>query len=107
MNNTGFLGIAERGALRPVAGEKVTAISPLRLTRLPLDTAQPPESEEIALAPYEGKAILARGVDRDGWLYSAELIEHSGAILSAVVQQLFDMTGRDQLHRLLRPGFRG
>jgi hypothetical protein len=103
MNNTGFLGIVERGELQPLAGEKVTAVAPLRLTRLPLDSERPPESEEIALDAYEGRAILVRGVDRNGWLYSAVWIDESGPIVSAVVRQLFNMTGRDTLHRLHRP----
>ena len=61
----------------------------VRLTSLPMQAAQPPESGELDLTEYEGKAITVRGHDGGGWIYSAEVIDQAGLILTAVVQQVF------------------
>lgn len=49
----------------------------------------PPETEELNLTEYEGKAIMARGHNSGGWIYSAEVIDQADPILTAVVQQVF------------------
>ena len=100
MNNTGFLGIVRRGALVTLAAEMASTPASLRLTRLALDDQRAPESDELDLAPHEGLALLVRGVERNGWVYSAVVVEEAGLILSAVVRQVFDMTGRETPHRL-------
>lgn len=100
MNNTGFLGIVRGGALMTLAAEKASTPASLRLTRRTLDDERAPEGDELDLAAYEGLALLVRGVERDGWVYSAVVVEEAGLILSAVVQRVFDMTGRDAPHRL-------
>lgn len=100
MNNTGFLGIVRGGALLTLASEKASAPASLRLTSLTLDDERAPESGELDLAPYEGLALLVRGVEREAWVYSAVVVEQANLILSAVVRQVFDMAGRDGPHRL-------
>jgi hypothetical protein len=52
--------------------------------------SKPPETGEIDLTPYEGQAIMVRGVSGDGdtWIYAAEIIDTAGPILTAVVERL-------------------
>ncbi len=88
--NDQFIGIVQNGqftSLVPPSG------GPLRLTGIPMQATQPPESAELDLAGYEGQAIMAQGYDGGGWLYSAEVLDQAGPILTAVVRQLFSQTG--------------
>jgi hypothetical protein len=62
---------------------------PARLTRINVMEAVPPESREIDLSEYEGKAIMVAGHDQGGWIYSAEVIDEAGPILTAVVEKVF------------------
>jgi hypothetical protein len=59
-----------------------------RLTRIPPQAAEPPEGGEIDLSEYEGRAIMVRGYDQGAWIYSAEITDEAGPILSAVVERL-------------------
>jgi hypothetical protein len=60
----------------------------VRLTRLQPHEGASPENEEIDLSEYEGTAIMVTGYDRGGWIYSAEIIDKAGPILTAVVERL-------------------
>ncbi|MDO8586986.1 MAG: hypothetical protein Q7T82_08090 [Armatimonadota bacterium] len=60
-----------------------------RLTGMGMQEARPPESAEIRLEDYENRAIMIRGHDSGGWIYSAEIIDHAGPILTAVVEKMF------------------
>lgn len=62
---------------------------PIRLTGISMQESVPPESEELDLTEYEGKAIMVRGHSSGGWIYSAAVIDQAGPILTAVVQQMF------------------
>lgn len=44
------------------------------------------------MTKYEGQAIMVRGHDGGNWLYSAEVIDQAGPILTAVVQQVFSQS---------------
>jgi len=59
------------------------------LTSIPMQAAQPPESAELDLTEYEGRAIMVAGHDAGGWIYSARLVSLAGPILTAVVKRLF------------------
>jgi len=59
------------------------------LTRIPMQAAQPPESAEINLNEYGGSAVMVRGHNGGGWIYSAEVVDKAGPILTAVFQQVF------------------
>ena len=48
-----------------------------------------PERAELDLTEYEGQAIMVRGLNAGGWVYSAAVIDQAGPILTAVVQQVF------------------
>ena len=59
-----------------------------RLTRISPQAAEAPEGDEIDLSEYEGRAIMVRGYDQGTWIYSAEITDVAGPILSAVVERL-------------------
>jgi hypothetical protein len=59
-----------------------------------MQEAMPPEARELNLAEYEGQAIMVCGHDGGGWIYSAEIIDVAGPILTAVVQQVFGETAK-------------
>jgi hypothetical protein len=61
----------------------------VRLTEMPMQKAVAPEVQEISVKKHEGKAIMVEGRSSGGWIYSAELIETAGPILSALVQKVF------------------
>ncbi len=84
-----FLGIVEIGQLQLLQPENLAGTS-VRLTGIRMQEAASPESREIDLTEYEGKAIMVRGHDGGGeWIYSAELIDKAGPILTVLVQKLF------------------
>ena len=79
-------GIVEGGEFRPLPPLTGT---PARLTRIAVQEARPPESHEIDLRPYEGRALLVKGSDQGEWIYRAEILEVAGTILTMVVQEVF------------------
>jgi hypothetical protein len=61
----------------------------VRLTEMPMQAAIPPEAQEISVKKHEGKAIMVTGHIGGGWIYSTEMIDMAGPILSALVQKVF------------------
>jgi hypothetical protein len=75
---------------------KVTILLPeseagnvVRLTEMPMQTAIPPEAQEISVKKHDGKAIMVNGQYGGGWIYSTEMVDLAGPILSALVQKVF------------------
>ena len=62
----------------------------VRLTEMPLQAALPPEAQEISVKKHEGKAIMVEGRYSGGWIYSTEMIDLAGPILSALVLKVFN-----------------
>ena len=60
----------------------------VRLTEMPMQAALPPEAQEISVKKHEGKAIMVEGHIGGGWIYSTEMIDLAGPILSALVQKV-------------------
>lgn len=85
MNGDTLLGIVEDGAFQRLSPGEGTA----RLTRMGMQEAMPPETEEILLDDYEGRALLVGGHDIGDWIYQAEIVEAAGPILTMVVKHLF------------------
>ena len=52
----------------------------------------PPEREELDLTEYEGKAIMIRGHGSGEWVWSTEVVDVAGPILSETVRKLFAVT---------------
>jgi hypothetical protein len=85
------LGIVQGGQLMPLRPEG-TEVTPLRLTEIAVMAAMTPESGELDLTEHEGAALLVAG-HRDGdWIYSAEIVDVAGPILTSVVQVVFQPT---------------
>ena len=84
-----MLGIVREGKFYPVAIEDEVAL-PVRLTAIQMQQAIAPEAGELHLARYEGSAIMVQGHGGGGgWVYSAQVIDVAGPILTAVVKEVF------------------
>ena len=86
--NGAFLGIVHEGQFH-MLDPKPAGDIPTRLTTIQMQAAVPPESGELDLGTYEGKAIMVYGHDGGGWIYSAVVIDQAGPILTAVVRKVF------------------
>jgi hypothetical protein len=85
--NSGSLGIVIDGKFKSLPP---AILGEPRFTTSAMQAAVPPESGELDLSEYEGKAIMVRGHGGGGgWIYSAEVIDVAGPILTALVQQVF------------------
>lgn len=94
MNKDGqFLGMVENRKFQLLLPETLAGTS-FRLTSVRVQEAVSPESREINLAEYEGEAILIQGRESGEWIYSAELIDEAGPILTLLVQKL--LTDKNQ-----------
>ncbi len=83
-----FLCFVKDGEIKILLPES-EAGNVVRLTEMPMQAAVAPEVQEISVKKHEGKAIMVTGRSGGGWIYSAELIETAGPILSALVQKVF------------------
>jgi hypothetical protein len=86
---TRFIGAVEDGRFRrmfpPGIHERF-----LRLTTVGVKDEAQPETGEIDLAPYEGSILKVLGQYRDGWVYSAMVVEEvPDSILAIVARQVF------------------
>jgi hypothetical protein len=82
-----ILGIVQEGKLVPLSPE---VGAPLRLTRIKMLEARPPESGELEMKKYESMAIMASYQGSGGeWLYSAKVVDKATPILTEVVKKAF------------------
>ena len=98
-----FLGIVRDGlfhALTPPGAED----NLVRLTAIAMQVSVPVERGELDLTRYEGQAIMVQGHDGGGWIYSAQVIDQAGPILTAVVQQVFSSADTPLLTNSELPG---
>jgi hypothetical protein len=86
--NDQFLGVVQDGAFELLSPYNAPGGS-VRLTGISMQESVPPETAELDLSMYEGKAIMVRGHDGGGWIYSAVVIDQAGPILTAVVLEVF------------------
>jgi hypothetical protein len=84
--NEKILGIVKDGLFRRLT--PIRDWSGCRLTRIGPQRAQSPESGEIQLAEYEGSAVLVTGEAQEFWIYSADVIEQAGPIVSILVEHV-------------------
>jgi len=89
-----FIGIVSNGKFNLLYPKPTLAGSEIRFTKIQVMEAQPPESSEIILNEYEGKAIAVQGNDQGGWVYSARVIDTGGPIATALVQRVFDQESK-------------
>jgi hypothetical protein len=90
-SNDQFLGIVQLGQFQILAPEHAAGEF-VRLTRIQMQEALPPEIKEVQLSQYEGQAIMVRGQYSGKWICSAEVIDQAGPILTDVVRQVFGPT---------------
>lgn len=83
-----YLGIVEKGKFRQLVPKTRSAMKN-RFTTIAPQEARSPESGELSLGQYEHKAIMIEGVNQGGWVYSAQVTDSAGPILTAVVQKVF------------------
>jgi hypothetical protein len=83
-----FLGVVTNGKFQQLmpdpdstAGKRFTSIEPQQSVL--------PKDRELKFDEYEGSAIMIQGHDHGDWVYSAEVIDKAGPILTAVVQRIF------------------
>jgi hypothetical protein len=86
--NEQFLCMVNEGKITILFPES-EAGNVVRLTEMPMQAAIPPEAQEISVKKHEDKAIMVEGHIGGGWIYSTEMIDLAGPILSALVQKVF------------------
>jgi hypothetical protein len=86
--NDQFLGYVQNGQFKILTPEGTLSGS-VRLTEIQMQEAVSPESRELDLTEYENSAIMVHGRESGGWIYSAEVVDRGGPILTAVVMEVF------------------
>jgi hypothetical protein len=87
--STRFLGVVEHGRLRRMFPLWIDDRF-LRLTTVGVKDDVAPETGEIDLVPYEGSILKVLGQYRDGWVYSAMVVEQiADSILAIIARQVF------------------
>lgn len=84
-----YLGTIDVGRFKVLTPDPMAGTYP-RLTRVAMQTAQPPELDEIHLDEYEGQVVLLEGNADGDWIWSASLKEVAGSILSILVRKVFE-----------------
>ena len=87
--NPTFIGVVEKGVLQIVFPKSVMSGS-TRFTSIAMQEARSPESGELDLSQYEGRAIAIQGHNSGGWVYSARVVDVGGPIVTALVRQVVD-----------------
>lgn len=86
-----FIGVVEKGKFYVLAPGQRLPFS-IRLTGIQMQEARPPETQEINLKEYEGKAIVVNGHDGGGWIYRAAVVDSGGLLVTLLVKQVFGTT---------------
>lgn len=84
-----YLGIVEAGRFKLLMPDSMAG-SYRRLTAMEMQSAQPPELDEIHLNEYDGQAVLVSGYADDTWIWSAKVVEVAGLILTVLTKQIFE-----------------
>ena len=92
--SSNFLGIVENGQFHLLDTSQAETMS-LRFTSMAKQGLRPPESAELDLTQYEGRAVLIRGHVDSGWVYSVEVIDQATPIVTKLVQHVFGTTLSD------------
>ncbi len=90
-----ILGIVNNGKFQPVWPEK-SVLDSVRLTKIQMQEARSPESGEIDLSKYEGKAVMVDGNGGGGgWVYDARIVDAAGPILTILVLERFSQSRKE------------
>jgi len=88
LNNYWYLGLVENEEFTLLVSES-NASGRFRLTGAARDAGQAATGAQVSLVEYEGSAVLVRGVDGEGWIYSAVVVDHASPILTLLVRKVF------------------
>jgi hypothetical protein len=85
-----FIGIVKRGRFHLLAPRSSSPLAAgIRLTGIQMQEARPPESAELNLEKYEGKAVMVHGHDGGGWIYRAAVVDSGGPLMTILVLNTF------------------
>ena len=85
-----FIGVVGQGKFKLLAPQPSSPLAAeIRLTGMQMQEARPPESAELNLEAYEGKAVMVHGHDGGGWIYGAAVVDSGGPLVTALVKQIF------------------
>lgn len=93
----GILGIVQHARFVRLGREQSAYTIPARLTTIQPWAAMSPHTQEIPLAPHEGRALMVTGMDQGEWIYSAQIVEVAGPILTAVTLRVFGPPGGESI----------
>jgi hypothetical protein len=85
-----FIGVVKEGKFHLMAPQSSSPLAAtIRLTRIRMQEARPPDSAELTLEKYEGKAIMVHGHDGGGWIYGAAIVDSGGPLVTALAMKAF------------------
>ena len=84
-----FIGIVKSGRFHLLAprSSSLSTVG-IRLTGIQMQEARTPESAELNLEKYEGKAVMVHGHDGGGWIYRAAVVDSGGPLVTALVMKV-------------------
>ncbi|MBM3188157.1 MAG: hypothetical protein FJZ90_05480 [Chloroflexi bacterium] len=59
------------------------------LTRMPMQAARAPESEQLYLDDFDGRVVIVEGRDSGGWIYSAQVVVVFGPFASMLIRHAY------------------
>jgi hypothetical protein len=86
--NEQFFGMVKNGEFYVFAPQQLEGTT-VKLTRNMMEDSTNPESGIIDLKDFEGKIIEVSGYDGGKWLYSANVDEEAGPVLSNFLKKVF------------------
>ena len=85
-----FIGVVKDGKFHLLAPRPSSpSTAAIRLTDIQMQEARPPESDELNLEKYEGKAVMVHGHNGGGWIYRAAIVDGGGPLVTALVMKVF------------------
>jgi hypothetical protein len=81
-----YIGLVEMERFKVLSPK--TDSGSVRLTTIQVQAAQTPESAEVNMEKFESSAIAVQGVLSGDWIFSANVIDTAGPIVTALVQNV-------------------
>jgi hypothetical protein len=81
-----YIGLVEMDRFK-VLSPKTDSCS-VRLATIQVQAAQTPESAEVNLKKFESSAIAVHGVLSSDWIFSANVIDTAGPIVTALIRKV-------------------
>lgn len=86
--NVQFFGIVRGGKFKIFAPQHLEG-DIVRLTTIQKQESKSPQSGKLDLSQYEEKIIEVSGQESGGWIFSAEVVEEAGPVLSDFLRKVF------------------